>query len=144
MKGEKVNIIFLVLPLILLIFSCEENTPGRKLRLVNMTPIECADQKDLILDYRFQLEKDTVTYVIIDNQLTLTVGFNGNCCSTFLASSTFVRDTIEVEILETIPGICNCICYFTTDLVYEGLDKNYHYTVVLPNDKIFRGEIEFE
>ena len=137
----------IVLPVLLLVagilLTCEKKEE-RRIRLNNMTTVECDASESFESNVPLPPDTDSVKYVIDGTTLTIRAGFYGNCCSVFITSSTFVSDTIWIEIREWKAGTCNCICYYTAGLEYTGFDKDYFYRVDFPDGNVKRGVMNVE
>lgn len=84
---------------------------------------------------------DTVWYSIKSDSLDIHFGYNATCCGSYKTSYSLKNDTICIAVASTIIPSCNCICFYTFDFTFYGLNKNYFYTINLDNYKTFRGYI---
>jgi hypothetical protein len=131
----------LFIPIILLtiLMSCDKETGD--LKYSKTIPGGCAVNEEISAKNSLTSETDGVTYTIADGNLNLLVGFNATCCGKYSASYEIKRDTIFVDLLTTQTGLCNCICYYTYNLIFVGNGNNYKYQVKIPNNQTFTGDI---
>ena len=87
-------------------------------------------------------QTDAVTFTIVDGNLNILVGFNATCCGEYSVTYEIKGDTIFLDVLTTKLGQCNCICYYTYNLIFVGSGTNYKYQVKTPNNQTFTGEIK--
>jgi hypothetical protein len=131
----------LLIPILLIatLASCEKT---RDLKFSEAIAGGCALEKGASLKSIQLPDINKVTYTVIDGNLVLFVGFNATCCGEFSTSSEVKGDSIIINILETRPGLCNCICYYTYNFKFIGTGKNYNYRVTVDNYLTFTGEIK--
>jgi len=85
---------------------------------------------------------DTVYYTLDNGDLNVFVGFNDECCLHFTTDSQIRNDTIFMNVIY-IPGpVCGCLCYYTYNFFYTGIDHSYYYVVNVADWLIFKGKIE--
>jgi hypothetical protein len=128
------------LTLLLILMSCDKESGD--LKFSKTIPGGCAIQEGISAKNSLSAETDGVTYTIVNGDLNLLVGFNATCCGQYSVSSEIKGDTIYVEILTTQIGQCNCICYYTYNLIFTGTGNNYKYNVKIPDARTFTGEIK--
>ena len=83
-----------------------------------------------------------VTYTILNGNLEILAGFNATCCGEYSSTSDIKGDSIIIQIVNTKPGICNCICYYTYNFKFIGSGENFKYRVSVDNYLTFKGEIK--
>lgn len=136
-----------VVPIIILmvLFSCDHS--GQKVdtpAFVEITAGGCAVDESSSLKSATSVEQDTVSYSITEGRLDLFVGFYGNCCGTYSASSSISNDTIIMNVINSGTETCDCICYYTYDCIYTDVTKAYHYKVLLDGYQFGEGIINIE
>jgi hypothetical protein len=134
MKKILISILFFSL-----LISCNKN-PG-ELKYSETIAGGCAAGKGVTSSSDVSSETDKVTYLILNGNLELTVGFNATCCGQYSTTAEIEGDTITIRIVTIQAGICNCICYYTYDFKFTGSGKNYRYKVTIDEIKTFTGEI---
>ncbi len=138
------KILFALLAVVaVLFFACQkDNAPKteNQLRFIKTIPGGCA--VDGHSRNQSEIQRDTVIWSISNDSLSILVGFNEECCKNFKTESAVSNDTIYMNI-EWIPGpVCNCICYYTYDFLFTGINQPYYYVVTLPTDKTMTGYIK--
>lgn len=131
--------IIILLSITSIITACETNRED--IQLVKIVPGECA-----LEDYNSKksvfLQNDTLMYTLSGEKLDIKVGFNATCCTDYQTSSIITSDTIFININSEHPGLCDCICFYTYNFIFEGLSDSYAYKVNIDNYLVFSGIIE--
>ena len=126
-----------------LFFACQKSNPSvqkNSLKYIETIPGGCA--VDSINHYSRDFYPDTVIWDISNDSLTIFVGFNDACCLNFKTESNISNDTIYMNIIR-IPGpVCYCMCYYTYEFLFTGIDHPYYYDVNLFDYKHFTGYIK--
>lgn len=129
-----------------LLWSCSKNeseTAGNDLKFVSSTLGGCAVESNNNLKAKeLGVDIDTVIYTIKDGNLELMVGFNATCCGAYSTCTSFMNDTLFVEVETTQIGMCDCICYYTYTLEFTGVFNSCFYKVTVDDYLTFTGEIE--
>jgi len=138
------KILFAILAIVsVMFFACQkDNSPKTKnqLRFNKTIPGGCA--VDSISHNQPEYCSDTVIWNISNDSLSILVGFNDECCKNFKTESAVSNDTIYMNI-ELIPGpVCNCICCYTYNFLFTGINQPYYYVVALPVGKTLTGYIK--
>jgi hypothetical protein len=120
------------------IFSCERIGD---LKYSEVIPGGCASAKGESSKGDQSIGIDGVTYSIRNGNLELLAGFNATCCGEYSTSSDIKGDSIIIRILNTKPGNCDCICYYTYNFKFVGTGENFKYRVSIDNYLTFKGEI---
>ncbi len=124
-------------------FACKKDGSSQKantLQFVKTIPGGCATDSTMHGSRSF--EPDTVIWHISNDSLSVFVGFNAECCRKFKTDENISNDTIYMNI-SLLPGpACNCLCYYTYDFLFTGINQPYYYLVTLPDDKTMAGYIE--
>ncbi len=128
----------LLLFILIGIVSCYEGSDEAE--LIKVTPGGCATEKGGSLRSD-QIPGDTVTCSLKGDTLTLYAGFMGNCCDEYSVKGEAISGCVTVTITTTTPGMCDCICYFTYTFVFQGINNQWSYEVMI-NDKLFSGTVE--
>ncbi len=126
-----------------LFFSCQKDHAPKtdyNLQYVKTIPGGCA--VDILNQNARVNEPDTVIWHISNDTLSIMVGFNNECCMNFKTESNISNDTIYMNIT-WIPGpMCSCICYYTYDFLFTGINQPYYYLVTFPNGQTMSGYIK--
>jgi hypothetical protein len=131
--------LFFTFFLIISFIGCERTG---NLTLSEVVPGGCAANKGNSVKGSQVTGTDGVTYSISNGILNLLAGFNATCCGEYSTSSDIKGDSIIIKILNTKPGDCNCLCYYTYNFKFIGTGENYKYRVSIDNFLIFKGEIK--
>jgi hypothetical protein len=71
-------------------------------------------------------ENDTVIVSVANDTLTIHVGVNYICCATFEGKSEYKGDTLLITVSDVCTEgdmcYCHCMCYYTFDFRYTGLE----------------------
>ncbi len=99
----------------------------------------CNGQKSLSLKGT-GTEKDTVYYFLKKDTLHVFAGLNYTCCSPFETSATITGESISMDIKDKCTNLslcyCKCICYYTFDLRFTGIEKKkYSYKIMLTDPR---------
>ena len=125
--------------LVALLISCEKNG---ELKFSEAIPGGCALEKGESANWSQISETNGVTYSVLNGNLELLAGFNATCCGEYSTSSDIKGDSIIIKILNTKPGICDCICYYTYNFKFIGTGENFKYRVSVDNYLTFKGIIK--
>ena len=131
--------LFFPILLIAALISCERIGD---LKFSETIPGGCALEKGESVKGSQLTGTNGVTYSISDGNLELIAGFNATCCGEYSTSSDIKADSIIIKILNTKPGDCNCICYYTYNFKFIGTGENFKYRVSVDNYLTFKGEIK--
>ena len=130
--------------LLAFIFSCEQEKENKysvkDLEYVTVIPGGCAiDETANLKGLRF--DNDTVIFSSDNDTLNVFVGFNSTCCGEFNTSASINNDTIYLGIQTSVPGMCDCICYYTYTFRFKQFSKSYYYQVNIDDFYFFNGKI---
>jgi len=71
-------------------------------------------------------ENDTVMFTVATDKLNIHVGVNYICCATFEGESEYAGDTLQITVSDVCTEddmcYCHCMCYYTFDFRYTGLE----------------------
>ena len=71
-------------------------------------------------------ENDTVIVSVENDTLNIHVGVNYICCATFEGKSEYEGDTLQITVSDVCTDddmcYCHCMCYYTFDFRYTGLE----------------------
>jgi hypothetical protein len=71
-------------------------------------------------------ENDTVMVSMANDTLNIHVGVNYICCATFEGKSATIDDTLQITVSDICTPddmcYCHCMCYYTFDFRYTGLE----------------------
>jgi hypothetical protein len=136
-------LLFTLVFVTVLFFACQKSNPtenSNNLTYIGTTPGGCAVDGDNHSSRNF--ETDTVIWNISNDSLTIFVGFLNECCLNFKTESNISNDTIYMNIIWISGPACNCVCYYTYEFLFTGIDHPYYYDVNLFDYKHFTGYIK--
>jgi len=132
----KKSVFLLLMPL--LIAGCMKTSTNP--RLVNINRGGCGGiDKNELLSAAFV--RDTAYCTFDDSRMNLFVGINNGCCSEFATEANAEEGVITANITTTVPGLCDCICYYTYTFIFTGIDDNWSYVVYVDGVKKFSGKV---
>jgi hypothetical protein len=88
-------------------------------------------------------ETDTVIYNINADSLFIFVGFNVSCGPDYSTTANISDDTIYMYLNRNEGPFANCMCYFTYEFQFSGIQQSYYYVVNIDDWKFFYGYIEY-
>ncbi len=88
-------------------------------------------------------EPDTVIYKISADSLAIFVGFNVSCGPDYSTSARISNDTIYMYLNRNNGPFASCMCYYTYNFQFTGIEKSYYYIVNIDDWKFFNGFIEY-
>jgi hypothetical protein len=79
---------------------------------------------------------DTVYFKIRNDTLDAFIGLNYICCAPFKPTVLISADSIFMTVTDTCPDLrscyCRCMCYYSWDFLFTGMqEKKYYYRVTL-------------
>ena len=128
---------FLIFPLVINISCSRDDGPeeGGDLVFIETLPggcngVEFGGMKTMVE------EPDTVYFKVNNDTLDAFVGINYLCCAPFDTETRVSGDSIFMLIKDTCPEpmscYCKCMCYYTWDFLFNGIeDREYYYRVTL-------------
>jgi len=105
-------------------------------------PGGCALGIDSVRHHDF-LELDTVIYHVNGDSLYIFVGFNVSCGPDYSTTANISNDTIYMFLKRNSGPFSNCMCYYTYDFQFSGIQHSYYYVVNIDDWKFFDGYIHF-
>ena len=121
--------------------GCDKNEPGN-LEYAETIEGGCFLEKGSALKNDPFIKPDAVNYSVTNDSLNIFVGFNATCCSEYSSSSSIKGDSILIKIQTTLPGMCDCICYYTYNFKFVGIADTYKYRVSVDDYLTFSGVIK--
>ena len=137
---RKINTILLTVLVLFTMAGCtkDSNDPEESgtITYVKTNPGGCNGQDFSSMKSMFD-ENDTLIFTQRGDTLDAFVGINYICCAPFTTGAIISNDSLFMTITDTCPPpfsacYCRCMCYYTWDFLFFGIEeKKYYYSVVL-------------
>jgi hypothetical protein len=141
---KKIVPVFWAFLLLFLLIACEKESNksinGGELRYLNSKLGGCNVPENKNLKAERLASHDTVIFSAGNDSLNIFAGVNYICCTPFAGEVSVSNDSILISLNDTCntvtsPCYCHCMCYYTWDFKFSGMeDKDYFYKVILTGE----------
>ncbi|MFN8207855.1 MAG: hypothetical protein U0T82_10680 [Bacteroidales bacterium] len=118
----------------------DKEKTGDTLRYLNAIPGGCNVSEENNRKSVSYGESDTLIFSGNQDSLNIFVGVNYICCTPFAGEVSVSNDSILISLNDTCNNAtsscyCHCMCYYTWDFKFAGMeDKEYYYQVTLSGE----------